>query len=1005
MTEINISNSLYEIQNSFLEMAKNQNYFDINEISTMKTGLFGYITNVAAMIARNSVFQKDLYFNELFLNTANIPKSIYNYAKRYEVEIQQSIPARTTFLFSMKRQDIIDNAFNSGDLIAASAYPILQRLKDSGELTENRNIFILDENNKFSVDVYSFMLARSVIINVEGPNQFGEYSLTAQYALLPGVEEFPLEPVSSPYIKTWVQKDATGVYRFYMVLEAWQMQKKTFSFQNFSENIADTIMFDVDYTDQLAFFRVRYNENGGVIPVGIPSYLDESYEPSNIDRYCYHTFPDENKLRIFFSNKFRPEFNSTVEIDVYTTLGSVANLPQYNGNVLFRFEESSLNKLQVATLSSSDSAGGTDRPTLKELKEKIIKKIIYKNQLITEIDLATYFDIISSSMSVNNSVVKFLKKRDDVLRREFLAFLLLKDSYGQIIPTNTCTLSLIDDDIVNDKLVILPNSLIKYNKTSKEFSLKLQADSLTDSNLIYYMMPFLLVADLSVSPLLAYYYLTTVDTSELIDFSKPDTSLTKEILISKIDAKRDVTIADGKLKLSFNINTNIDNFELPVIPPDASGDEPLLTDFTFGVTEPDNQPVDTSGTEPPLGDPTYDAWLALHNQYLAELEIWNDAYDSWNEKYNAYTLAHNSWLAVHNSYLQAKNDYDRTCTDIINSRVLIRGTLSKDNVVYGYFDTKIIGPDDDYFDENNPDHETMTFSAFFELDDEHAADGQISLISCTTSDEEGNTIIADLPIYENMDIELKVRYSIDNTVDVHDNVDPNVYLGFTSTNPVYFFRILEDVMTSEIIVDPDTSEKTVTLVPLVGRRYLIDEEGNISTRLTKLMNTLWSYGDMLTSSFNKLENNTRFDLKFFNTHGIGTNFKKIETDGTPAVVSVVNTDISISLNIKLLRSQLFSAALDKRIKDSIISYVEDINKNNGILSFSNLSNYLETNFSEIQYIQLVGIDGDTKTLINTETNSYNLTINEHTINIPEFLSIGITNPDTLEKNITITYIS
>lgn len=1044
MTDINISNSIYEIQDSFLQMASNQNYFNIDGMSTMKTGLFGYITNVAAMIARNSVFQKELYFNELFLNTANIPKSIYNYAKRYEVEIEQAIPARTSFLLSMKRQDIIDNSFEYNPSVDATLrsryeeqYPVLARSREAGIITDTATIFVIDEKNNFTLDTFNFKLARSIIVNVTKNVVNGEYSITAQYALLPGVEEFPLEPVSSPYIKTWIQNDATNTARVYMLVDVWQMEKKTITFPIFSENVADTIMFDVDYSDQLAFFRVRYNrKNVDEIPVGIYSYLDESYDPGEgVTGFCYHTFPDENKLRIFFANSFKPEFNSEIEIETYTTLGSVANLPKYNNEILFRFEEAELTRIQVAVLATSNTAGGTDRPTLKELKQKIINRIVYRNQLIDEIDLNNYFDIVSSSRSVNSSSINFVRKRDDILRREFLAFLLLRDSLGQIIPTNTCTLSLIEADIdEDDRLVILPNRIVVYEKTAEIFRLATTAETDTaehiadlvdDSDYILYVLPFLAVADTSSGPLLVYYYLTTVNTSELMDFSNPNVSLTKELLISKIEAKRDISITDGKLKLFFNINTNIDNFGFPTKPSEVPYLEPVLEDYTLGVLEPTNSPTDTSGTEPLITDPAYTgdvpafnaahaAWLLAHNVCLEQINIWNDAHDAWQANYDKWDAAHDAWELLYNAYLVSKESYDQDCTDILNDRIIVTGTLSKNGTDYGWFKTKVLGPSDTtYFDADNPDHETLTFSSLFELDDANATEGQISLIN-SLSDTEAHAIagtnkIADVPIDEDVVVTLKAYYSPDSSVDVNSVVgtyiSDDLHLGFTTVNPIYFFRTLEDVMTSEVIVDSGTGDKTVKLVPLVSRRYILDEAGDVGLRLNELMSLLWAYGDLLALSFDKIENNTKFDLKFFNTHGVSTSFKHMETDGTVDTNSIVNSDISISLNIKLLRPQLYSLSLNQRIKSSIVKYVEDLNKNDGILSFSNLSSYLESNFLEIQFIQLVGIDGDTKTLINTQIKTNSIPVNEHTINIPEFLNVKILNPDTLEKDITIKYIT
>ena len=84
MEENKISSSKEEIYNKLLNIS--ENYFDGPE-DFLKTGLFGYITESIAMMIRDSSYHKSMLYNESFLNTAIIPKSVYNWAKMFNINV------------------------------------------------------------------------------------------------------------------------------------------------------------------------------------------------------------------------------------------------------------------------------------------------------------------------------------------------------------------------------------------------------------------------------------------------------------------------------------------------------------------------------------------------------------------------------------------------------------------------------------------------------------------------------------------------------------------------------------------------------------------------------------------------------------------------------------------------------------------------------------------------------------------------------------------------------
>ena len=85
MSDLNIvSASKQDIYNKFLGLA--EHYFGENT-DFLKSGMMSYITECMASVMRDSAIHKTMLYNESFLNTAIIEKSVYNWAKMFNIEI------------------------------------------------------------------------------------------------------------------------------------------------------------------------------------------------------------------------------------------------------------------------------------------------------------------------------------------------------------------------------------------------------------------------------------------------------------------------------------------------------------------------------------------------------------------------------------------------------------------------------------------------------------------------------------------------------------------------------------------------------------------------------------------------------------------------------------------------------------------------------------------------------------------------------------------------------
>ena len=136
-----IGTTSYDIQEQLIDIASK--YLEIDDINTLKTGLFGYITEGMSHIAQHGIFHRNALYNEFFLNTASIPKSIYNQAKILDYNIGVAKPSKITVNFLLKKNDIIRY----------------------GKKLPNGSIeFNISNKNKFYIKDFTFMLEYPVKI-------------------------------------------------------------------------------------------------------------------------------------------------------------------------------------------------------------------------------------------------------------------------------------------------------------------------------------------------------------------------------------------------------------------------------------------------------------------------------------------------------------------------------------------------------------------------------------------------------------------------------------------------------------------------------------------------------------------------------------------------------------------------------------------------------------------------------------------------------------------------
>jgi len=903
---VNIGNTSYNIQERMLEIAKK--YYNIDDMNLLKSSFFGYTNEVMSDVAKNGVWHRNFLYNEIFLNTASMTSSVYNWAKMLDEKVNLAIPARMNVIMSIGKQDIIDLSIPVGN---------------NPDIRE----FIIDKDSSFFAEEYKFMLENSVRIQLNKVTGTNDYSITAQYVL--NEEGNKLANLESPYIKTYIES-INGRKYVILALTIWQVQKYTKTFNIYSNDISELLFFDYEYSNQLAYFNVKYKYANETFI--LPEYFNNTSTPS-VDKYCFYTFPDVNKIQIYFSalpGSFTPKYNSELILEVFTTRGSGGNF-NYNVEVplTFKFSDRNIRINSLMVTSLADSYGGQDIPSLEKFKIKLINKLHTRNSIISEKDLNLFFSNIIESTTVYDSVLTFIKNRDDVLRRSFTAYVMLKDKYSQVLPTNTVDMIIPNiDEFLDSKetQTILSGNLLKYNDTFNKYEIIDESediDQLLLDGVDVYSIPFTINVKTVPFPRISYLIdITSQNIPTSFDYINPKVNY--EFLIPEVSIR----------KLDF-----LSHF--------------YTIDFTMG-----------SNME-----------ASLINQ---DIKIRCILFKNERTPYGYFDFVPNQ-SEVENEYLftlKTSRNFDNSDNIEIISEDDILNYIKKINI-------------DDNPNLSREIEEMLNVNGVNNYEIIPSINLQESLYFKLV------ILVKDTPVnnvykYRDISNASEIIRLVYNQEDLQEYSIVSILSG---DNPFNLFRNLSNLMYSEMEVNPSTLVTIINKIPVLYLKYFNNDENY--TSFYDLFNT---YVEILRQNLSLLEQNTKIDIRFFNTYG-------------PCKYSSIDrVNINLELNIKL-NGNSYTTILDTNIKNRIIELIESFNLNqNGLITISGIFVELARDFSEISFIEFVGLNDYNISTSSIEYAPHNkqrielivptplthdpMTIDkEHLINfVPEFINIP-RNPD------------
>lgn len=523
-----IDPSIYNITDMVHDVSKT--YIPNKTEDTLSVGIFGYLIDMMSQQIQNDIIINSELGNELWPSRAKYEKNVIAHAIIQNINDINASPAILPIYLGLDQDEIFD-------LFIADVFTITKEM-----------IFNIGDF-EFHLE-YDLMLIRTVIAN-------NEYAYSAQYKI---DRKNELSKITNPYTATpYVQIDQRR-NMIYIPCQLMQVTHKIETKKVISSSSIDNKTFEFTFFDQLAGFEVCVNENGK------ETYLTPMFEgmgiENNIKDYCYYTYIDEQTIRVRFDSiSYLPKLNDEITVYIYTTKGSEGNF-DYDDIVYAKLTSDRFKYKNVYSIirPAKRSTGGEDRKTVEELKRLLPKEALARGSITNMQDLKNYFNMMI--LDAEKTRIEIMKKVDNQFERSYFAYLVLKDVYDNVVPTNTIDIEIRRSQFTtrdNRKYVLKPSSYIVlengighiYDKNDEKLIEMLKDDT---HNYIY-TIPFSLVV--TDDPLYVSYYLSIMDYPAQLTFSYINHQATRQFIATYVEWCRKYLSEPNIYKLSIMLSPNI----------------------------------------------------------------------------------------------------------------------------------------------------------------------------------------------------------------------------------------------------------------------------------------------------------------------------------------------------------------------------------------------------------------------------------------------------------------
>ena len=533
-----------EIQSDWLEKIAPL-YLNLAEVNQYRAGIFGYINEVMSSVTEDSSNAINIARREFYPVDAINVQSLYKMAALHKLDLPMTTPSIAPIILFIKEEDILNYGTYDG----------------------STNEFILDDSLVCNVDKISFML--DYPLKIISKKSGGKWTHTSHYDT---VKANSLNTSKEKYVKNKLIFQ-NGENVLLLSVKMHQVERSSSSQLITNNALVDIVTLDFPFEGDLANFEVFYKDNNTSSEEQIPRLLKNT--ATSLKKYCYYTKLDDDILRVVFPKNtyFTPSFNSEVRVDIYTSLGDGGNFKTYSKLIDCSIDSEKYpynNSIYVTGIVNGSAVGGKDKYSVNDFRQEIINSYSTNNTFTTENDLQIYFDTINLGSKYK---IAFSKVRDDARMRLYGAFLLIKDSSDNIIPTNTLDLYLkySDFDVKyagSNRLLIKPGSIFKYRDTAlgnlaytayKDPSLNIIDDfsELDKLNQFVFTNPFLI--SITTNPNVVGFYDNTIDDVYGIEYSTIYDNSHVQFIANNLNIIRNAIVGENFYRLTVNIIPSVDD--------------------------------------------------------------------------------------------------------------------------------------------------------------------------------------------------------------------------------------------------------------------------------------------------------------------------------------------------------------------------------------------------------------------------------------------------------------
>ena len=394
---------------------------------TLAISTFGYIGALESSRLQTQVQMTGELCNEVFPSRARLDRNVITHAIMANIENINAIPAKMTAFLALKESDIMD-------------------------YFDSNNIFTVDRECPLYIGDFEFHLEYDIKLKKIYIEKKSINTYTAQYDI-PSGRDVPTSTITSSnqYLNPPAVVRVNGESYIYLAVTLSQVEHHVDSKKLVTSNIIDNKTMNFEFDNQLAYFEVHCSESDQDYYV-TPVFEGSAVPESNSQYYCWYQYIDTNLIRVRFDRKsYMPGLNATVECLIKTCQGDAGNF-SYGEDIYTELESSIYGYRGITCLITpvSDSSGGKDRKSKRELQSIIPKEILSRGCITTITDLNNYFGMLDSDLGR----IIIQKKIDNQIERVYYAYFVAKDQNGDIVPSNTVNIKVDLDHLIKSQITL-----------------------------------------------------------------------------------------------------------------------------------------------------------------------------------------------------------------------------------------------------------------------------------------------------------------------------------------------------------------------------------------------------------------------------------------------------------------------------------------------------------------------------------------------------------------------